>query len=1114
MASNGEFIEVLSPSAFSDVQKLAQEIDKVVGKVNDANRAFKVIKMPSEAKHSIQDLSNVQNQQNKLMIESERLIQKISDATKKEALENAKLKVELSNLTKEQKKQAQQALGTLTAYQQLSAELNELRNSAKATAADMLLLEQAGQSNTSVYRNLQKEYDNTSKRVLFLDTNLKRIDANLGQHNRTVGNYATGWNGLSNSINQITREFPAFTYSMQTGLLGLSNNIAPLADEIKNLVAQNKLLQAEGKPTVSVIKQIGSALFSWQTALSVGVTLLTVYGQKLFEWATSAKKAASDIDLLTQATERYQDTFVETTTNAERQNTNLRRLIAVAKDVTKSDEERLKAAQDIKELYPGYLKNLSDEEVMLDANKNQTESYIKAMRQLKKDIQARVEAEAKQGAARENLKIAAELEQEAKVRERTNQQALDLWNKYGEGQEKLTKNERESIQERIKARQELLNEDKEYVSKFGQIYVSETGSVSQIGLYSDTQITELKQRAQALREEFRKQQEETNQVIQETSLLDFKPDTEKQKKLQTELAKDFLASQYALIQLRLENEASANERTFNDERTNYKKREEAFAAYLSNKEQLSENALKEDLRVIKLTSDNEIAELRKRAKEGEITEKNANNVIYSIQKQAQFDSLKAYEEYYERQRQIDIARAESMRGVWDNINFQKAENIIDQRSLDAIMQYNSTVSELIKNQGDYQDMDKAARKYKEAIRDITKANIQVEIDRIETEKRGLKDTEANVRRRLELDNMLINKREELAKVEKEEIDEQAAAIKNLQQATENHLQAISKQKMGDFGFGSLSTLFDEVTYEIVNDLGQIETKTASTFQMLSDGANTAAEKFAVGFNLITSVAQEAFAFLQQNQQAYFDAQYSNLEREKELALRYAGESAEGRENVERQFEERRREIRRREAEAQKEQAIFNAVINVAQGVTAALAQGPSGIPLSVVIGLLGAAQIALISARQIPQYKEGTANHPGGWMIVNDAPGNVYQELVKEPGKAPYIPEGRNALVNAPKGTKVLNARDTMRELDGIFANNGINSSYPLHAINQMPKVEISQSGGLTKSEMKAVMRETISKIQVNNVNIDRDGMDVYTMNQSGRNTHLNDRKTFRGKGV
>ena len=86
------------------------------------------------------------------------------------------------------------------------------------------------------------------------------------------------------SLAQITREMPAFANSAQTGFMALSNNIPIFFDAISQVKNLNKELQAQGKPTVSVLQQLAGALFSWQTLLSVGVTLLTVYGKDIVAW--------------------------------------------------------------------------------------------------------------------------------------------------------------------------------------------------------------------------------------------------------------------------------------------------------------------------------------------------------------------------------------------------------------------------------------------------------------------------------------------------------------------------------------------------------------------------------------------------------------------------------------------------------------------------------------------------------------------------------------------------------------------------------------------------------------------------------------------------------------
>lgn len=110
-------------------------------------------------------------------------------------------------------------------------------------------------------------------------------------------NIGGGWNGLQNSINQLSRELPAFTFSLQTGFMAISNNIPMLADEIGKLKKQNAELVASGQKGVPVWKQLATSLFSWQTAMSVGITLLTVYGKEIANWISSLFKGKAAIDV-------------------------------------------------------------------------------------------------------------------------------------------------------------------------------------------------------------------------------------------------------------------------------------------------------------------------------------------------------------------------------------------------------------------------------------------------------------------------------------------------------------------------------------------------------------------------------------------------------------------------------------------------------------------------------------------------------------------------------------------------------------------------------------------------------------------------------------------------
>jgi len=165
---------------------------------------------------------------------------------------------------------------------------------------------------------------------------LKAIDSKLGNHTRSVGNYASGWNGLSNSVNQLTREAPAFANSMQTGFMAISNNIPILVDELNNLKKANADVAASGGKTQTVMSALTGAIFSWQTLLSIGVTLLTVYGAKIIDWAQGLGDAKQAMDELILSQKRHNKAM---TTSDEAIDHQIYMLKEKAKQAKKTDDE-------------------------------------------------------------------------------------------------------------------------------------------------------------------------------------------------------------------------------------------------------------------------------------------------------------------------------------------------------------------------------------------------------------------------------------------------------------------------------------------------------------------------------------------------------------------------------------------------------------------------------------------------------------------------------------------------------------------------------------------------------------------------------------------------------
>ena len=170
-------------------------------------------------------------------------------------------------------------------YDQLSLQYRRNKIELNAMGAEM-------RSTTEYGKNLEKETLELYKRMVALQEA-------TGNHKLSVGNYTKVWDGLGFSISQVVRELPNAAVGVNTLFLALSNNIPIVIDEIKKLKEANAAAAATGKPTKSIVGSITSALFSWHTALILGITILTNYGDEI--WAWTKKLITGRVELISLA---------------------------------------------------------------------------------------------------------------------------------------------------------------------------------------------------------------------------------------------------------------------------------------------------------------------------------------------------------------------------------------------------------------------------------------------------------------------------------------------------------------------------------------------------------------------------------------------------------------------------------------------------------------------------------------------------------------------------------------------------------------------------------------------------------------------------------------------
>lgn len=233
---------------------------------------------------------------------------------------------------------------------------------------------------------LEKEYYNLSQaaregakgmdilnNIGKLNQQLKDIDAQMGNYQRNVGNYASGWNGLNVSIQQIARELPALSVSANTFFLAISNNLPMFVDELKKARIEYELAKKSNQTAIPVFKQVLSSLLSWQTALVVGITLLSSYGGEITKWVGSLFDARKELDALEELQKDFNKAQFDGAKNAQDEAVRLNILYRAATNLERPMKERLTAVKELKREYPTYFNNIKDENILVG---NASDSYI------------------------------------------------------------------------------------------------------------------------------------------------------------------------------------------------------------------------------------------------------------------------------------------------------------------------------------------------------------------------------------------------------------------------------------------------------------------------------------------------------------------------------------------------------------------------------------------------------------------------------------------------------------------------------------------------------------------------------------------------------------------
>ena len=868
---------------------------------------------------------------------------------------------------------------------------------------------------------LEKEYYNLSQaaregakgmdilnNIGKLNQQLKDIDAQMGNYQRNVGNYASGWNGLNVSIQQIARELPALSVGANTFFLAISNNLPMFVDELKKARVEYELLKKSGQTATPVFKQVLGSLFSWQTALVVGITLLSSYGGEITKWIGSLFDARKEIDYLKQLQEDLNKSQKEGVKNAQDEAVKLDILYRAAVNLNKPMGERKKAVEELKKQYPSYFKNISDENILAG---KAADSY----QRLSNAILASAKARAVQDRLVEQAKQKLDLEEKladleskrekAEARKRREEATLaKIPASAGEGYD---------FQARIvaKAQSNVESLDKEIGSLLNQLYQADKAS---------------------------------KEIASSINIGDVTFDPHSADKASDDLMQYMKGIRSKMADLSVSLIEDEHQRNIAAIEKGYNDKIEAIKGYSEEENKLREMLAQE--RMQKIAKENE-----------EYTKKLAEADEKRIEeKKKHTDEILRLEE-----------EQSSLRIAATSTGYRELENIITANYAKGMMsrkEYDEAMRELEKQAANEQlqiQIDAT-----EKMIEIAEASGVVSKQQIEMLRESIKAMEAEIGS-INADDQ-VKKAEEQQDITRRNFE----ALKGYSSALKDLASDIDSPFAGIFdgmdkGFSIMSDKISGVWGELT-DGEKIERTTEMWGAMVGGIGSMISSIYDRQIEAIEA-EQEANEKAGEEEISRIEAleERGAITTEEAEARKRAAEDKTAQKNAE--LEKKKAALRTKQAKFEKATSIAEAAIQIAGGILQTIKQlgFPAAIPMIAALGAMGAIQLATIIATPIPKYAKGTDSHKGGLAVVGD--GGVPETIVIDKGA--YITPSVPTLVDIPKGAKVIPYAVDMdrikahaNDFDGLMAYRSENDLPPVSIVNDYSELE-KKIGHLEKSQ-------------------------------------------------
>lgn len=863
-----------------------------------------------------------------------------------------------------------------------------------------------------------------------LNNKLKEIDSQFGNYQRNVGNYASSWNGLNVQTQQLLRELPSLTMSFNQFFLAISNNLPMFVDELKRANEEFKRMKAEGQTAVPVWKQLLGSLFSWQSALVIGITLLSAYSSEIIDWVASLFKAKKSISEIASAETNLANARRRGVSDSIKERTELDLLYKATQDNKRSMQERIAAIDELRSKYPSYFENMSNEEILAG---KATKSY--------KELRTELVANAIARAQLDKMTEISSQRYEAWIK-RTNQ-----YNTYLKAQRK----EEEAKLALEKATQKAREKGIEEGSKRESVYLSKRRSDLEKAQEQTKKEEEAWKFLLKVTTDYDKTLEGMAKNINVKALVndpgknnkaydDEKKKAEEYAEYIKKITEDLSKSKIELIADGREREIAEISKEYDDRIKEIKGRTDEEIELRKNLETLKGKAIAEIndkydkglLEIEKTNLENRLASIGENSNEELDKRLNLQIQLNNMMRDAEIKDAEKNGEDVVAIRMKYMQRENSliMRNLQERIGLIEAntDKVVNEQETSALKEAN-----IIKKQ--YANGEISKEDYEKKLYDIgvkySKARLQALIKEVESEMSLLDPADEKYQ---ELEDRLANLQAQINGI-------------NYDDATKKREEWIGKFKEGLSGMNSAARDALGETAGIFEGLSDIMVDVAEDGKLSFENMAQAVGKIVSGItSLMTDIYDARIENVEKEQEANDEAYDKEIERiealeengaistEEAEARKRAAEDKTAAKNAE--LEKKKAALQEKQAKWDKANSIVQTTIATSLAIMKAYATaGPiAGAVFAAIVAALGAAQVAIIAAQPIPKYAKGTKDHPGGLAIVGD--GGKKEGIVTNNGL--FITPDKPTLVDLPAHAQVI------PDLSYIYDRRGLTSDYGL----------------------------------------------------------------------